>query len=114
MNKKYTIASFFTGVGGIELGFANTGEFETVYANEIDKYPVETFELNFNLKVDNRDIYDVSPDNVPDIDIIAGGFPCQAFSIAGYRKGFSDEKGRGTLFFEIIRIIHEKNQESYF
>lgn len=114
MNKKYTIASFFTGVGGIELGFANTGKFENIYANEIDKYPIETFELNFELKVHNRDIYEVSPDDVPDVDIIAGGFPCQAFSIAGYRKGFSDAKGRGTLFFEMIRIIHEKKPKVVF
>lgn len=111
---KLKIASFFAGVGGIDIGFEKTGAFETVYANEIDPYPVKTFEKNFGLKVDNRDIHDVQPDEIPDVDVIVGGFPCQAFSIAGYRQGFNDAKGRGTLFFEMIRIIHEKKPRIVF
>ena len=111
---KLKIASFFAGVGGIDVGFEKTGAFETVYANEIDPYPVKTFEKNFDLKVDNRDIHDVQPDEIPDVDVIVGGFPCQAFSIAGYRQGFNDAKGRGTLFFEMIRIIHEKKPRIVF
>jgi DNA (cytosine-5)-methyltransferase 1 len=111
---KLKIASFFAGVGGIDIGFEKTGTFETVYANEIDPYPVKTFEENFDLKVDNRDIHDVQPDEIPDVDVIVGGFPCQAFSIAGYRQGFNDAKGRGTLFFEMIRIIHEKKPRIVF
>ena len=111
---KLKIASFFAGVGGIDIGFEKTGAFETVYANEIDPYPVKTFEKNFDLKVDNRDIHDVQPDDIPDVDVIVGGFPCQAFSIAGYRQGFNDAKGRGTLFFEMIRIIHEKKPRIVF
>ena len=98
MFEKYTMASFFAGVGGIDLGFEETGRVETVYANEFDPYPVKTFNLNFAIEADCRDIHDVQPDDFPDVDIIAGGFPCQAFSIAGYRQGFTDEKGRGTLF----------------
>lgn len=111
---KLKIASFFAGVGGIDIGFEKTGTFETVYANEIDPYPVKTFEENFNLKVDNRDIHDVQPDEIPNVDVIVDGFPCQAFSIAGYRQGFNDAKGRGTLFFEMIRIIHEKKPRIIF
>lgn len=111
---KLKIASFFAGVGGIDIGFEKTGAFETVYANEIDPYPVKTFEENFDLKVDNRDIHDVQPDEIPDVDVIVGGFPCQAFSIAGYQQGFNDAKGRGTLFFEMIRIIHEKKPRIIF
>ncbi len=111
---KYRLASFFAGVGGIDLGFEKTNGFQTVYANEIDPYPVQTFEKNFDLKVDARDIHEVQPADVPDVDIIVGGFPCQAFSIAGYRKGFDDEKGRGTLFFELVRIIHEKKPRVVF
>lgn len=107
-NRKYTIASFFAGVGGIDLGFQETGRFETLYANEFDSYPVRTFEENFPLKVDCRDIHEVMPDDIPDTDLIVGGFPCQAFSIAGYRQGFNDEKGRGALFFELVRIIRKK------
>ena len=114
MNNKLTLASFFAGVGGIELGFELTGKVKTVYANEFDPYPIQTYELNFPIKVDCRDIHDVMPDVFPDVDIIAGGFPCQAFSIAGYRQGFNDEKGRGNLFFELTRIIHSKKPRVVF
>lgn len=68
--------------------------------------------INFPIKVDQRDICDVKASEVPNIDIVLGGFPCQAFSIAGYRKGFEDEKGRGTLFFEILRIIKAKKPKA--
>ena len=96
----YSCASFFSGVGGIDLGFERTGHFSTVYANEFDQAPVKTYELNFpDIKVDNRDVRTVSVDEIPDFDIMLSGFPCQAFSIAGYRQGFNDEKGRGNLFF---------------
>ena len=106
---KLKCASFFAGVGGIDLGFEESGEFETVYANEIDPYPVKTFELNFpNVKVDNRDIHEVKSEEIPDFDVMLAGFPCQAFSIAGLRKGFDDEKGRGELFFELTRILEAK------
>ena len=58
--KKYKVASFFSGVGGIDLGFEQTGSFKTIYANEFNPYPAETFELNFpNIKVDVRDIHEV-------------------------------------------------------
>lgn len=105
----YSIASFFAGVGGIDLGFEQTGGFETVYANEFDSYASETFEQNFpQVKVDTRDVHMVPIEDVPKTDIIIGGFPCQAFSIAGYRKGFDDEKGRGELFFELVRMMEAK------
>lgn len=101
-------ASFFAGVGGIDLGFKTAG-FETIYANEFDAYPAKTFELNFpNIHVDVRDINSVKADEIPDFDIMLAGFPCQAFSIAGYRKGFDDEKGRGELFFQLVRILEAK------
>lgn len=108
----YSVASFFAGVGGIDLGFELTKQARTIYANEMDPYPIQTFEANFPIKVDQRDICDVKASEVPNIDIILGGFPCQAFSIAGYRKGFEDEKGRGTLFFEILRIIKAKKPKA--
>lgn len=112
--KKLKCASFFAGVGGIDKGFEQTGFFETIYANEIDPYPAKTFELNFNIKVDCRDINIVNTDEIPDFDVMLAGFPCQAFSIAGYRKGFEDEKGRGVLFFELVRIIKEKKPSIIF
>ena len=116
---KYNIAAFFSGVGGIELGFEQTNEFRVVYANEFDKYARKTYSLNYpDTKLDNRDIHIVPADEVVDqdgndnIDIIVGGFPCQAFSIAGYRKGFEDD--RGDLFFELLRIIEAKKPKAIF
>lgn len=100
-------ASFFAGVGGIDLGFEQAG-FETIYANEFDEYAADTFECNYNVKVDRRDINEVPADEIPDFDIMLAGFPCQAFSIAGYRQGFDDEKGRGELFFQLVRILEAK------
>ncbi len=107
-------ASFFAGVGGIDLGFEKNKLFQVNYANEFDPYPVKTYELNSSLKVDCRDIRDVEPDQVPDFDVLLAGFPCQAFSVAGYRQGFEDEKGRGTLFFELLRIIKAKKPQIVF
>lgn len=105
---KLKCASFFAGVGGIDLGFEQTGMFETVYANEFDPYAADTYELNSNIKVDRRDVQTVKANEIPDFDVLLAGFPCQAFSIAGYRQGFDDEKGRGELFFDMIRIMEEK------
>ena len=107
-------ASFFAGVGGIDKGFEETGFFKTVYANEVDPYPVKTYEANFDLKVDCRDIHDVTASEIPDFDVMLAGFPCQAFSIAGLRKGFDDEKRRGTLFFELVRIFKAKQPSILF
>ena len=116
---KYNMAAFFSGVGGIELGFEQTNEFRVVYANEFDKYARETYSLNYpDTKLDGRDIHIVPADEVVDqdgndnIDIVVGGFPCQAFSIAGYRKGFEDD--RGDLFFELLRIIEAKKPKAIF
>lgn len=115
MSKQMTCASFFAGVGGIDLGFEETGAFNTVYANEFDISPVTTFKENFpDVNVECKDIKEVSPSDIPDVDAILGGFPCQAFSVAGYRKGFEDEKGRGTLFFELLRIIKAKKPRVVF
>ncbi|MBM7616726.1 DNA (cytosine-5)-methyltransferase 1 [Weissella uvarum] len=112
-NQKYSIDAFFSGVGGIELGFEQTGEFSVVYANEFDKNARETYELNHpTTPLDGRDIHDVQPDELPDADVMMGGFPCQAFSIAGYRKGFEDE--RGDLFFELLKLIQVKRPRVVF
>ena len=114
-------ASFFAGVGGIDIGFEGFGNgksdtFEVIYANEFDPYPVKTYELNSTIKVDQRDIRRAAEAaaTIPDFDVLLAGFPCQAFSIAGYRKGFDDEKGRGTLFFELIKIIRVKKPSVVF
>lgn len=115
-------ASFFAGVGGIDLGFEQAG-FKTIYANEIDSKAVVTFESNFkNIKVDNRDIHNVvedinngiDPFNGKKINVILAGFPCQAFSIAGYQEGFDDKKGRGGLFFEVMKVVDYADPEFIF
>lgn len=110
--KKYKIASFFAGVGGIDLAFENLGEI--VYANEYNKNAIKTYEKNFKIKVDDRDIRIVKEDEIPEFNIMLAGFPCQAFSVAGYRQGFNDEKGRGNLFFELERIFKAKNPDIIF
>lgn len=110
----YNVRLFFAGVGGIDKGFEAIDAFDIVYANEIDPYPVKTYELNSKIKVDCRDIHEVKPSEIPDFDVMLAGFPCQAFSVAGNRQGFNDEKGRGTLFFELVRIIKEKNPSIVF
>ena len=105
---------FFAGVGRIDKGFEAIDAFNVVYANEVDPYPVKTYELNSKIKVDCRDIHEVKPSEIPDFDVMLAGFPCQAFSVAGNRQGFNDEKGRGALFFELVRIIKEKNPSIVF
>ncbi|MBR2012160.1 MAG: DNA (cytosine-5-)-methyltransferase [Alphaproteobacteria bacterium] len=100
------VGSFFAGLGGICLGFKNAG-FDLVWSNEIDAAACKTYRANFDHVLVEGDICALSPDDkrLKKVDIITGGFPCQAFSIAGYRKGFEDERGRGKLFFEMLRFI---------
>lgn len=112
MSKTKKVISFFAGVGGIDLGFEQAGNFDVVYANEFDKFARKTYEANFRIKVDERNIRDVHADEVPDADVLLAGFPCQPFSVAGYRKGFEDE--RGDLFFETLRIILKKKPQVVF
>lgn len=100
-----SVVSFFSGIGGIDMAFEQNG-FKTIYANDIDSNACKTFDLNFDIKSTCKDIHNVSVDEIPDTDCLIGGFPCQAFSVAGYRKGFDD--ARGTLFFEVARILKHK------
>lgn len=101
----YKVVGLFGGVGGIELGFEQAG-FESIWANEIDEKAAITYQLNHSHHLEVKSINDVDAKEVPDHDVLVGGFPCQAFSIAGYRKGFEDE--RGNVFFEVIRLIEKK------
>lgn len=110
--KKLKAASFFAGVGGIDKGFEKYCDI--IYTNEYNEKAASTYSLNFNNKVDIRDINNVKSDEIPDFDIMLAGFPCQAFSLAGYRQGFEDEKGRGNLYFELERIFKEKKPEIIF
>ena len=92
----FRCASFFAGVGGIDLGFVKAG-FDVVYANEICEKASLTFNQNHKIELDTRDIRNVRSSEIPDFDVMLAGFPCQAYSVAGYRQGFDDEKGRGNL-----------------
>lgn len=117
MNKKkvFKTVDLFAGIGGIRLGFESTGGFKTVYANDFEPKCKITYDLNFkDAQLDVRDIREVKSSDLPkDYDILLGGFPCQAFSIAGYREGFDDKKGRGNLFFEIERILRETRPKGF-
>ncbi len=87
--KTYTVGSLFAGIGGICQGFINSG-FKIQWANEIDKQACITYRANFSHELIEADITKLNPDTCQKADIIAGGFPCQAFSVAGYRKGFTE------------------------
>lgn len=106
-----TVGALFAGVGGIELGFSQAG-FTPVLANEIDRHAAITYKKNFHHKLIVDDIHDVAASEFPRITVLTGGFPCQAFSVAGYRKGFKDP--RGNVFWEIIRIINLKKPQVVF
>ena len=113
MTKKWRTVDLFAGVGGIRLGFEKAG-FTTVFANDFEPKCADTYDRNFKTtKLTVEDITKISTDDIPDCDFILGGFPCQAFSIAGYRQGFNDEKGRGNLFFDVARIIEAKQPTGF-
>ena len=102
---EFRTIDLFAGVGGIRLGFEKVG-FKTVFANDIDKTCKETYDLNFSEpKLLVEDIWKLDIDALPEFEVLLGGFPCQAFSIAGNRNGFEDEKVGGNLFFKIIEIL---------
>lgn len=104
----------FAGIGGIRLGFERAfGEIETVFVSEIDKHAVNTYKANHPTpEVIHGDICEVKSEDIPDFDICLAGFPCQAFSSIGLRKGFEDT--RGTLFFEVARICKDKQPKVMF
>lgn len=108
----YKVCSLFAGVGGIDLGFEQTGKFKTIWANEFDKNALLTYKSNFSTFVSDVDIRKVNVNDIPDVDIILSGFPCTSFSIAGYSKGFEDEKS-GDLFFETLRVIVSKQPKAF-
>jgi DNA (cytosine-5)-methyltransferase 1 len=111
--KKMRTLDLFAGIGGIRLGFEKAG-FNTVFANDFEKQCKLTYDKNFNTcKLVVEDITKIKPEDLPEFDFLLAGFPCQPFSVAGYRQGFKDEKGRGNLFFYIARIIEERQPEGF-
>ena len=104
------VGSLFSGIGGIDLGFQQAG-FNIVWANELDKDAATTYRHNFGNKcLVEKDICKAKAKEIP--DILVAGFPCQPFSIMGRQKGFKDP--RGTLFYEIVRVVKEKQPKIIF
>ncbi len=100
----------FCGLGGFRIAFEKEG-CKCVFSSDIDKYACETYNLNFN-DYPKGDITKIDTKDIPDHDILCGGFPCQPFSLAGKRKGFNDT--RGTLFFDVLRILKDKKPKAFF
>ena len=122
--EKLKVASLFCGCGGTDVGLLGDFEFlgnhyasndlEIVYANDIDDNACNIFKENFGIEPDNRDIREVTSDEIPEFDILTGGFPCQSFSIIAQnpkRLGVKDERGK--LFFEMCRILREKQPKCF-
>ena len=122
--EKLKVASLFCGCGGTDVGLLGDFEFlgnhyasndlEIVYANDIDDNACNIFKENFGIEQDNRDIREVTSDEIPEFDILTGGFPCQSFSIIAQnpkRLGVKDERGK--LFFEMCRILREKQPKCF-
>ena len=104
------VASFFSGAGGLDLGFENAG-FEIVYANDNWKGCWKTYEENHNLKIDRRSIEDINGKDIPDVVGFIGGPPCQSWSLAGAMKGIKDS--RGQLLYDYVRLIEEKKPKFF-
>jgi len=102
-NTHYNAIDLFAGIGGIRIGFENAFNKSISFkmSSEIDKNAQITYQKNFN-DTPHGDITKIKEEDIPPHDILLAGFPCQAFSVAGYRKGFEDT--RGTLFFDVARI----------
>ncbi|MDC3271888.1 DNA (cytosine-5-)-methyltransferase [Hyphomicrobiales bacterium] len=103
--KIYKVGGLFSGIGGIESGFSLKGKFDILWASDLDKYSARTYRKNYKHKFIEKDINELKGNELEEVDVLVGGFPCQAFSLAGYQKGFEDK--RGEVFFQIIRIINE-------
>jgi DNA (cytosine-5)-methyltransferase 1 len=108
-NPKFRFIDLFAGIGGIRLPFQELGG-QCVFSSEWDKFAQKTYAANYG-EVPSGDITKISATDIPDHDILMGGFPCQAFSQAGLKKGFDDI--RGTMFFEIQRILGEKRPKAF-
>lgn len=106
----YKYIDLFAGIGGFHLALSSLGA-ECVYANEWDKFAQEVYKENFGIQPEG-DITKVDENTIPDHDILCAGFPCQAFSISGKQRGFEDS--RGTLFFDVARVVKAKRPKVVF
>ncbi len=109
MSNKFKFIDLFAGIGGIRIPFQELGG-ECVFSSEWDKFSQKTYEANFG-EVPYGDITKIDEKEIPKHDLLVGGFPCQAFSQAGLKKGFQDT--RGTLFFDIARILKHHKPKAF-
>lgn len=106
---KFNFIDLFCGMGGFRIAFEKQGG-KCVFSSDIDKYAQETYFMNFG-EVPAGDITKIDAKDIPDHDVLCAGFPCQPFSLAGKRLGFEDT--RGTLFFDVARILKEKKPKAF-
>ena len=104
-NNTFTFVDLFAGIGGFHLALSSLGG-KCVLASEIDPFAIESYKLNYGIDSAN-DVILIETKDIPDHDILCGGFPCQSFSKAGQQQGFADQT-KGTLFFQIVRILKAK------
>ena len=107
-NNQYTVGGLFSGIGGIELGFEKLG-YNISWANEFDSKACETYRFNHKHNLIEDDIHNLRGEELQSVGVLTGGYPCQAFSVAGNRKGFDDI--RGNLFFQIMRLVDELSEK---
>ena len=110
MEEGFRFIDLFAGIGGIRLGFESIGG-KCVFSSEFDEDACTTYQVNFG-EHPAGDITKIEAKDIPDFDVLLAGFPCQAFSIIGKKMGFADET-RGTLFFDIERILKEKRPQAF-
>ena len=109
MKHKFTFIDLFAGIGGMRIPLEELGG-KCVFSSEIDKYCIQSYKANFE-EEPHGDITQIDEKNIPKHNILVAGFPCQAFSHAGLKKGFQDT--RGTLCFDIARILKHKKPEAF-
>jgi len=104
------VVSLFSGIGGLDIGFSDAG-YNIVWANDFDKYAVQTYRANFGDHIVLGDINEIPLEDIPNHHVLIGGFPCQPFSMMGEMRGFEDT--RGTLFFRIVEIIRNQIERGH-
>jgi DNA (cytosine-5)-methyltransferase 1 len=107
LQKSYTLVDLFCGTGAFSYAFHQTNKVTTIFANDILDSSEEIFNLNNSIKLTKKNLIDIKDTDIPNSDILTGGFPCQPFSIAGMQKGFNDE--RSNVFWKILSIIKNNN-----